>query len=325
LRETADRDRPLVRRLFASARRIRCPVVEPSVRRAREARDAQTRRLAPRAAAGGRTRPGRGLRRAHGAGVRRDPASSVTTAAVLEGIDVSHWQGTITWSKVAAAGKKFAIIKASEDTDFVDDHYLANRSGAQAVGILTGAYHFARPDTSANDAVLEADHFWSTIRLGAGDLIPALDLEDSGGLSVTALQAWVTAFVNRVWTRTGVKPMIYTSPAFWSKYMGGTRALADAGFKLWIAHWGVTSRPSPGSTGVAAAGRSGSTRAAEPSTGSPVGWTSTGSTAPISPRLRTPSSASRRRPAARSSKAKRAPPRRSASSGRTSPHRWRSR
>jgi len=61
-------------------------------------------------------------------------AADAGTAAVLEGIDVSHWQGTITWSKVAAAGKKFAIIKASEDTDFVDDHYLTNRAGARPPG-----------------------------------------------------------------------------------------------------------------------------------------------------------------------------------------------
>ncbi len=176
------------------------------------------------------------------------PATSASTAAVLEGIDVSHWQGTITWSSVAAAGKKFAIIKASEDVDFVDDHYLTNRAGAQAVGIWTGAYHFARPDATANDAINEADHFVATVRLGVHDLIPALDLEDAGGLSVTALQAWVTTWLNRVTARIGIRPMIYVSPAFWTKYMGDTRALADAGYRtLWIAHWGVTSPTVPAS------------------------------------------------------------------------------
>ena len=32
--------------------------------------------------------------------------------AKIKGIDVSHWQGTIDWNKVKAAGIKFAIIKA---------------------------------------------------------------------------------------------------------------------------------------------------------------------------------------------------------------------
>ena len=87
-------------------------------------------------------------------------AADAGTAAVLEGIDVSHWQGTITWSKVAAAGKKFAIIKASEDDDFVDDHYLTNRAGAQAAGHVDGLLSL-RPAAraAANDAVNEADHF----------------------------------------------------------------------------------------------------------------------------------------------------------------------
>ncbi len=168
------------------------------------------------------------------------PATSAATAAVVEGIDVSHWQGTIAWSSVAAAGKKFAIIKASEDMDFVDDHYLTNRSAAQAVGIWTGAYHFARPSATPNDAINEADHFVSTVRLGVHDLIPALDLEDAGGLGVSALQTWVTTWLNRVTTRIGIRPMIYTSPAFWAKYMGDTSALSDAGYRVWIAHWGVS-------------------------------------------------------------------------------------
>jgi GH25 family lysozyme M1 (1,4-beta-N-acetylmuramidase) len=160
----------------------------------------------------------------------------------IEGIDVSHWQNTIDWTKVAAAGKSFAIIKASDGTDFVDDRYLTNRAGAQANGIWTGAYHFARPDATPNDALTEADHFVDTMRLGSGDLIPALDLEQSGGLTIAALQAWVSTFLEEVRVRTGARAMIYTSPAFWKKYMGDSSALADAGYKtLWIAHWNVTS------------------------------------------------------------------------------------
>lgn len=173
-------------------------------------------------------------------------ATTDATATVLEGIDVSHWQNTINWTKVAAAGKKFAIIKATESTDYVDPLYATNHAGAKAAGLWTGAYHFARPSTNANDAVLEADHFAAVMNVGAGDLIPALDLEASGGLSVAALQAWVMTFVGEVTAKVGVRPMIYTSPAFWKKYMGDTQALADAGYKtLWIAHWGVTSPTVP--------------------------------------------------------------------------------
>lgn len=38
--------------------------------------------------------------------------------------------------------------------------------------------------------------------------------------------------------------MIYTSPSFWSTYMGDTRQFADAGYTvLWIAHWTSASQP----------------------------------------------------------------------------------
>ncbi len=103
------------------------------------------------------------------------------TTTVLEGIDVSNWQGTIDWTKVAAAGKKFAIIKATESTDFVDPMYSTNHASARAAGLWTGAYHFAQPDPSANDAVNEADKFVSVVNLGTHDLIrPSISRSAAG-------------------------------------------------------------------------------------------------------------------------------------------------
>ncbi len=173
-------------------------------------------------------------------------AAPEATASVLEGIDVSNWQGTINWTQVASAGKKFAIIKATEADNFYDAKYALNHSAAKAAGLWTGAYHFAQPSSAPNDAILEADWFAAHASLGPGDLIPALDLEATGGLSVAALQAWVTAFLGEVTAKVGMRPMIYTSPNFWKTYMGDSHALADAGYKtLWIAHWGVSSPTVP--------------------------------------------------------------------------------
>jgi GH25 family lysozyme M1 (1,4-beta-N-acetylmuramidase) len=180
---------------------------------------------------------------------RPQPAATASGEAVatqLEGIDVSHWQNTIDWTKVAAAGKRFAFIKATDSTDYLDPKYAYNHATAKANGIWTGAYHFARPDATAGDAIKEADWFAAHIGLGSGDLVPALDLEQAGGLSVAALQSWVKTFVGEVQARTGVRPMIYTSPAFWKKYMGDTQSLADLGYKtLWVAHWGVSAPTVP--------------------------------------------------------------------------------
>jgi GH25 family lysozyme M1 (1,4-beta-N-acetylmuramidase) len=173
------------------------------------------------------------------------PPDGTTTSTRLEGIDVSHWQGTIDWAKVRAAGKRFAYIKASEHTSFVDDKYQTNRSRAKSAGLKVGAYHFARPNIGTTDAYAEADHFIETADWTTGELRPVLDLEDTGGLSSSALQTWVKAFLQRVYDRTGVRGVIYVSPAFWSSKMGNSTWFAKNGYDvLWIAHWTTASSPS---------------------------------------------------------------------------------
>ena len=166
------------------------------------------------------------------------------TSPFVPGVDISHWQETINWSQVAGAGIRFAIHKATEGRTNVDPTYSTNRTNAGRYGIKWSAYHFARPDTTSGDAVTEADHFVDTALLRSGDIIPALDLEVAGGLGTTALRNWVSAWLGRVYTRMGVRPMIYTSPNFWKTYMGDTTAYADQGYKiLWIAHWTSNSAP----------------------------------------------------------------------------------
>jgi GH25 family lysozyme M1 (1,4-beta-N-acetylmuramidase) len=171
---------------------------------------------------------------------------ALSTSGYREGIDVSHWQGAIDWAKVRAAGKTFAFAKATEGIGWKDDAYARNKAGAMAQGIVFGAYHFARP--GSNNPATEADWFVDTAGFQHGMLIPALDLEVTGGLGTTALTAWVKAWLQRVDQRLGVKPMIYTSPSFWRSYVGDSRWFADNGYAiLWVAHWGVTSPSVPGS------------------------------------------------------------------------------
>ena len=174
-------------------------------------------------------------------GLFRLPSSS----GFKEGIDVSHWQGWIDWSKVKAAGKTFAIAKASEGIGFEDSSYDRNKAGALGNGLKFGAYHFARP--GRNNPVEEADWFVRVMGLQRGMLVPTLDIEVSGGLGPTALTSWTKAFVQRVYARTGVKPMIYTSPSFWRDNLNNSRWFADNGYAfLWIAHWNTNNPSVPG-------------------------------------------------------------------------------
>ena len=165
-------------------------------------------------------------------------------AGPIEGIDVSHWQGVIDWPTVGASGKRFAFMKADESADYIDPTYLNNRAQAKAVGMYVGAYHFAQPDIATDDAITEADHFLAAAQLVSGDLLPVLDLEVTGGLTTTQLQDWVRSYMERLYARTGLRGVIYISPAFWAKYAGDTTWFADNGYKvLWIAHWTTATEP----------------------------------------------------------------------------------
>jgi GH25 family lysozyme M1 (1,4-beta-N-acetylmuramidase) len=167
-------------------------------------------------------------------------------AGSLPGIDVSHWQETIDWAQVAASGQRFAIAKATEGQSYVDPMYATNAAGAEANGIVFGAYHFAKPDDTPNDAVLEADHFVDMAQLAPGNLVPALDIERTGGLTQAELTQWILTWLGRVTERLGVRPMVYTSPHGWLVRTGDTTAVADAGYTiLWVAHWGVSSPTLP--------------------------------------------------------------------------------
>lgn len=172
----------------------------------------------------------------------------LSASGPIEGVDVSNWQGAIDFTKVKAAGKQFVFAKASEGTTWTDASYARNKANAIAAGLQFGAYHFARPGSAAGDAVREADHFIAVMDLKHGMLRPVIDLEASGGLRVTALQSWVRSFLGRIYSRLGVRAMIYTTASFWASNMGSTTWFARNGYTvLWVAHWKVTAASLPAS------------------------------------------------------------------------------
>ncbi|HET9346393.1 MAG TPA: GH25 family lysozyme [Candidatus Limnocylindrales bacterium] len=173
----------------------------------------------------------------------------------VDGIDVSYHQGMITWTQVAAAGKRFAFVRATAGTLTADPRYATNRSGALAAGLAVGSYHFANPDSAPNDAANEASWFLQKATIASGDLIPVLDLEVSNGLSAGALTTWAQTWLQEVTAATGVRPIIYTTPTFWSNSMANTEWFARNGYPvLWIAHWTSASQPTVPAGNWAASG-----------------------------------------------------------------------
>ena len=174
-------------------------------------------------------------------GREKSPFDGLTPAGRLTGVDVSSHNPPYSWAAAAHSGLRFVIARATEGDSRTDGRYASFKRGARAAGLAFGAFHFARPDRNGRDAILEADYFLRAAGLGPGNLVPILDLETSGGLPVTNLQAWVRAWLEEVAAKLGARPMIYTNAAFWQQSMGDTTSFAEAGYRLAIASWGGTS------------------------------------------------------------------------------------
>lgn len=152
--------------------------------------------------------------------------------ATFYGVDVSRWQGDISWSQVPK-GAKFAIIKATGGDGpglYTDGKFVRNRDRARSVGIPRGYYHFG----GSNNPIHEADYFCDVIgaHLLPGELI-VLDSEFGSALD----PGWCKTFLDHVKARTGVKPLIYMSQS--KIFEHNWSAIANANYGLWVAHYGV--------------------------------------------------------------------------------------
>ncbi|WP_328891920.1 GH25 family lysozyme [Streptomyces sp. NBC_00316] len=162
----------------------------------------------------------------------------------VQGIDVSHYQGTINWTSVRNSGKQFAWIKATEGTSYKDPMFNTNYLNAYHAGVIRGAYHFARPDASSG--ATQANFFASNGGAWSRDnltLPGVLDIEGNCyGLSQTSMRNWILDFYNTYKTRTTRDIVIYTSPSWWSTCTGGWSGMATRS-PLWVAHWTTAASP----------------------------------------------------------------------------------
>ena len=147
---------------------------------------------------------------------------------MLKGIDISHWQKGID---LGAIDVDFVIIKATEGNGYTDDMCDTFYQKAKSLGKKLGVYHFARPDLG-NTAEAEADWFIKETLGYHKEAMLVLDWE-SGDLTNVA---WAKAWLDRVYSKTGVRPVIYMSAsvmhgADWS-------SVANADYGLWVANYG---------------------------------------------------------------------------------------
>jgi lysozyme len=158
--------------------------------------------------------------------------------AVVQGVDVSMYQGTIEWPTVADAGIVFAIARLG-DGMLVDSQFQTNWAGIADAGMVRGAYQFFEPGLDPNE---QADAAVQAVggTLGPGDLPIVADLEVTGGQSPATIVANLTTWATAVQAGTGRAPMIFASPSFWNANVAST---AFGSLPLWTVQWGVMCPP----------------------------------------------------------------------------------
>ncbi|WP_033287865.1 lysozyme [Amycolatopsis jejuensis] len=177
------------------------------------------------------------------------PAAAAT--AEVPGMDVSGHQGNVDWQAAWNAGARFAYVKATEGTGYRNPYFTQQYNGSYQVGMIRGAYHFARPDIS--DGATQADYFvahgggWSA---DGRTMPPMLDIEYNPygqtcfGLSQSAMVAWVRSFSERVHAKTTRWPMLYTTTDWWKTCTGNSKAFGET-HPLFIARYAKTAGPLP--------------------------------------------------------------------------------
>lgn len=147
---------------------------------------------------------------------------------MLKGIDISKWQAGIDLSKIDT---DFVICKATEGVGYTDKNCDGFYQQAKRLGKKLGVYHFARPDLG-NTAKAEADWFVRETKGYHKEAILILDWESGDLGNVT----WAKQWLDRVYEKTGVKPVIYMSASVMSSHDWSSVANADYG--LWVANYG---------------------------------------------------------------------------------------
>lgn len=148
--------------------------------------------------------------------------------SALKGIDISHHQNGINIAKLDV---DFVICKATEGIGLTDECCDKFYQKAKSLGKKLGVYHYARPDLG-NSAINEADYFIKETKGYHKEAILVLDWE---GESLKYSTNWAKQWLDRVYEKTGVKPILYIQASVlsqdWSK-------VVKADYGLWVANYG---------------------------------------------------------------------------------------
>jgi lysozyme len=149
----------------------------------------------------------------------------------IKGIDVSHYQKEIDWVKLEKdSSLHFVFVKATESHNFQDSLFSYNWSALANTRLKRGAYHFFRPQISAE---LQANNFISMVTLAPGDFAPILDIETLDNVEPQLVASAAAQWLSFIEAHYEIKPIVYSAMDFYEKYLK-----AELGnYPCWIARY----------------------------------------------------------------------------------------
>lgn len=153
---------------------------------------------------------------------------------VYAGIDISRYQGTVDFDRVAADGIDIVYMRAGEGNDYIDPEYERNYQQAREAGLKSGAYLYVTA-TTVDEGREQAKFFASLLQGKEFACRPVMDFENLRGLNRQTANDIALAFLQTLEEETGVTPAIYTGAykveAVWDADL--------AAYPLWIAEYGA--------------------------------------------------------------------------------------
>lgn len=151
--------------------------------------------------------------------------------SVMRGIDISVFKSDID---LHAIDYDFVIEKATGGNGYVNPDCDNKIQTAIQMGKKWGVFHYFGDGFNDNNPIEEADFFVNNCLGYVGHGLLVLDWERGGNPNVDRVDM-AKAWLDHVFARTGVRPVIYMSMSVyqtldWSSVIAG-------GYALWVASW----------------------------------------------------------------------------------------
>ena len=152
----------------------------------------------------------------------------------IKGIDVSSYQGTIDWNKVAKDGVEFAILKIIRKDLQLDKQFEGNFNGCLDAGVgVQGVYNYSYA-TTVTKAVSDAQRVLEV--LAGRKVMVWLDVEDKcqeglGSKLIDIIHAYAGIIRG-----AGLEFGVYTGEYFYNTYI---KPYGNIDYPLWIARYGA--------------------------------------------------------------------------------------